>query len=89
MRVERQEPDVVEHGSIRALLHQVVRTCCAVKNSARPGQHNGVSPLVIVEPQVYGLAGRHEYVEKMGEERLLRLRPLPAPSGSVDYGEYR
>ena len=38
---------------------------------------------------VYGLAGRHEYVAKMGEERLLRLRPTPAPSGSVDYGEYR
>jgi glutaconate CoA-transferase subunit A len=38
---------------------------------------------------VYGLAGRHEYVEKMGEERLLKLRPTPAPSGSVDYGEYR
>ena len=38
---------------------------------------------------VYGLADRHEYVEKMGEERLMRLRPTPAPSGSVDYGEYR
>ena len=23
------------------------------------------------------------------EERLLSLRPTPAPSGSVDYGEYR
>ena len=38
---------------------------------------------------VFGLAGRHEYVQKMGEERLLGLRPTPAPSGSVDYGEYR
>ena len=38
---------------------------------------------------VYGLANRHEYVEKMGAERMLALRPTPAPSGSVDYGEYR
>jgi glutaconate CoA-transferase subunit A len=38
---------------------------------------------------VYGVAGRHEYVEKIGRERLLALRPSPAPSGSVDYGEYR
>jgi glutaconate CoA-transferase subunit A len=38
---------------------------------------------------VYGVANRHEYVEKLGRERLLGLRPTPAPSGSVDYGEYR
>jgi hypothetical protein len=38
---------------------------------------------------VHGVANRHEYVAKMGEERLLALRPTPAPSGSVDYGEYR
>src|SRR5688572_24551050 len=38
---------------------------------------------------VYGLADRHEYVQKMGETRMLGLRPTPAPSGSVDYGEYR
>jgi glutaconate CoA-transferase subunit A len=38
---------------------------------------------------VFGVSGRHEYVQKMGEERLLGLRPTPAPSGSVDYGEYR
>jgi glutaconate CoA-transferase subunit A len=38
---------------------------------------------------VYGVVDRHEYVQKMGEERLLGLRPTPAPSGSVDYGEYR
>ena len=38
---------------------------------------------------VYGLAGRGEYVERLGRERLLALRPTPAPSGSVDYGEYR
>jgi glutaconate CoA-transferase subunit A len=37
---------------------------------------------------VHGVANRHEYVAKMGEERLLALRPTPAPSGSVDYGEY-
>src|SRR4051812_2996653 len=38
---------------------------------------------------VFGIADRAEYVAKMGEERLLELRPGPAPSGSVDYGEYR
>src|SRR3954451_4252608 len=38
---------------------------------------------------VCGIADRAEYVAKMGEERLVSLRPLPAPSGSVDYGEYR
>ena len=38
---------------------------------------------------VHGVADRHEYLAKLGEERLMRLRPTPAPSGSVDYGEYR
>jgi glutaconate CoA-transferase subunit A len=38
---------------------------------------------------VHGVAGRHEYVEKIGHERLMGLRPTPAPSGSVDYGDYR
>ena len=38
---------------------------------------------------VYGLADRHEYLEKLGQERLMTLRPTPAPSGSVDYGEYK
>jgi glutaconate CoA-transferase subunit A len=39
---------------------------------------------------VYGVAGRAEYVEKLGSDRLASLRPwAPAPSGSVDYGEYR
>jgi glutaconate CoA-transferase subunit A len=39
---------------------------------------------------VHGVSGRAEYIEKMGEERLASLRPsAPAPSGSVDYGEYR
>jgi glutaconate CoA-transferase, subunit A len=38
---------------------------------------------------VHGVADRHEYVAKMGDERLLALRPTPAPSSSVDYGEYR
>jgi glutaconate CoA-transferase, subunit A len=37
---------------------------------------------------VYGLSGRTEYVERLGERRLLALRPTPAPSGSVDYGRY-
>ncbi|HEY7133176.1 MAG TPA: CoA-transferase [Candidatus Limnocylindrales bacterium] len=39
---------------------------------------------------VHGLAGRAEYVEKLGPERVASLRPsAPAPSGVVDYGEYR
>ena len=38
---------------------------------------------------VYGVADRSEYVEKLGRQRLDALRPAPAPSGSVDYGEYR
>jgi glutaconate CoA-transferase subunit A len=39
---------------------------------------------------VYGLDGRAAYVEKLGAERIAALRPSgPAPSGSVDYGEYR
>jgi glutaconate CoA-transferase, subunit A len=38
---------------------------------------------------VHGVSGRAEYLEKLGRERIEGLRPPPAPSGSVDYGEYR
>jgi glutaconate CoA-transferase subunit A len=38
---------------------------------------------------VYGVSGRAEYVAKLGSERAMALRPGPAPSGSVDYGDYR
>ena len=38
---------------------------------------------------VRGVAGRAEYVEKLGADRLAGLRPGSAPSGSVDYGDYR
>jgi glutaconate CoA-transferase, subunit A len=39
---------------------------------------------------VHGVAGRAEYMEKLGPEVRERLRPSsPAPSGSVDYGGYR
>jgi glutaconate CoA-transferase, subunit A len=38
---------------------------------------------------VYGVSDRAEYLAKLGDERLAGLRPAPAPSGSVDYGEYR
>jgi glutaconate CoA-transferase, subunit A len=38
---------------------------------------------------VHGVPSRAEYVEKLGPERLASLRPGPAPSGSVDYGDYR
>ena len=42
-----------------------------------------------LDEYVYGVSGRDEYVDKLGQERMLGLRPTPAPSGSVDYGEYR
>jgi glutaconate CoA-transferase subunit A len=39
---------------------------------------------------VYGVAGRAEYVEKLGAERLAGLEPSgSAPSGEVDYGVYK
>jgi glutaconate CoA-transferase, subunit A len=38
---------------------------------------------------VHGVSDRAEYLDKLGSERLMALRPAPAPSGSVDYGEYR
>jgi glutaconate CoA-transferase subunit A len=38
---------------------------------------------------VHGVSGRQEYVARLGEERVAGLRPGPAPSGSVDYGDYR
>jgi glutaconate CoA-transferase subunit A len=39
---------------------------------------------------VHGVSGRAEYVEKLGAERVATLRPsAAAPSGSVDYGDYR
>jgi glutaconate CoA-transferase, subunit A len=38
---------------------------------------------------VFGLDSRAAYVDKLGAERVASLRPGPAPSGSVDYGDYR
>jgi glutaconate CoA-transferase subunit A len=39
---------------------------------------------------VYGIDGRAAYVDKLGPERVAALRPSgSAPSGSVDYGQYR
>ena len=38
---------------------------------------------------VYDLDGRAAYMDKLGAERMMDLRPGPAPSGSVDYGDYR
>jgi glutaconate CoA-transferase subunit A len=38
---------------------------------------------------VFGVANRSEYVERMGADRFAGLKPSPALSGSVDYGEYR
>lgn len=38
---------------------------------------------------VLGCAGRADYLEKLGGERIASLHPGPAPSGSVDYGSYQ
>jgi glutaconate CoA-transferase, subunit A len=38
---------------------------------------------------VFDLDGRPAYVEKLGAERVASLRPGLAPSGIVDYGDYR
>ena len=38
---------------------------------------------------VYDVPDRAAYVAKMDAARLRALRPTPAPSGSVDYGDYR
>jgi len=38
---------------------------------------------------VYDLDGRAAYVEKLGAERVASLEPVLAPSGVVDYGDYR
>jgi len=37
---------------------------------------------------VFGVKSRSEYVEKLGEEKLARLRVKPRPSAPVDYGGY-
>jgi glutaconate CoA-transferase, subunit A len=42
-----------------------------------------------LDEYVHGVAGRSEYIDRLGRDRLEALRPGPAPSGSVDYGEYR
>jgi glutaconate CoA-transferase subunit A len=38
---------------------------------------------------VYDLDGRAAYVDKLGADRIAGLKPGSAPSGSVEYGEYR
>jgi len=38
---------------------------------------------------VYEVPDRAAYIAKMDAARLRALRPTPAPSGSVDYGDYR
>jgi glutaconate CoA-transferase, subunit A len=38
---------------------------------------------------VHGLSCRADYVAKLGAERIESLRPGTAPSGSVEYGDYR
>jgi glutaconate CoA-transferase subunit A len=38
---------------------------------------------------VHGTRDHQEYVAKLGEARWAELTPAPAPSGTVDYGDYR
>ena len=38
---------------------------------------------------VHGVDGRAAYLDKLGTDRIASLKPGSAPSGSVDYGEYR
>ena len=38
---------------------------------------------------VRGLAGRGEYMDRLGSDAVEALRPEPRPSGSVDYGSHR
>jgi len=38
---------------------------------------------------VHGTATHAEYLQKLGEARWGELTPTPAPSGAVDYGDYR
>jgi glutaconate CoA-transferase subunit A len=38
---------------------------------------------------VYGVPDRSAYLRKLGDATLERLKPTPAPAGSVDYGNYR
>jgi glutaconate CoA-transferase, subunit A len=38
---------------------------------------------------VHGTASHQDYVAKLGEARWAALTPAPAPSGAVDYGDYR
>jgi glutaconate CoA-transferase subunit A len=38
---------------------------------------------------VYGVSGRAEYMERLGESRKRLLRPEPLLSAPVDYGRYR
>jgi glutaconate CoA-transferase subunit A len=42
-----------------------------------------------LEEWVYGAPDRAAYLEKLGAERLARLRPAPAPAAPVDYGAYQ
>ena len=38
---------------------------------------------------VHDLDGRATYIDKLGADRMAALKPGSAPSGSVDYGDYR
>lgn len=49
--------------------------------------HEGV--VAWLDEWVYGVPDRAAYLEKLGAERLARLKMAPAPAGPVDYGDYR
>jgi glutaconate CoA-transferase subunit A len=55
-----------------------------------PISRNEAATQAWLDEWVRGVDGRADYAEKLGADRLAALRPsAPAPSGSVDYGEYR
>ncbi|HEY0753577.1 MAG TPA: hypothetical protein VGD98_06415 [Ktedonobacteraceae bacterium] len=38
---------------------------------------------------VYGVADTAEYIGKLGEETLARIKPGSARAGAIEYGDYR
>jgi len=50
--------------------------------------HEQASTEAWLDEWVYGVADRAEYLAKLGQARLAKLRPAPALAGPVDYGAY-
>ena len=58
--------------------------------SGMPSPRRGAALDAWLDEYVHGVAGRAEYMERLGDGVRARIRPTgSAPSGSVDYGEYR